>query len=744
MQHKNVFFLVWIFLSGTSFFAQAMAAEFVGRDKCESCHAEQVSQWSNSHHDLAMQEVNDKTVLGDFDNASLTHYDVKSSFFMKDGLYMVRTEGPDGKLQDFAIKYTFGVVPLQQYLIEFPGGRLQALSLAWDSRPKEQGGQRWFHLYPDEKIAYDDELHWTRPSQNWNSMCAECHSTRLEKNYDPVSRSFSTSWKEINVSCEACHGPGSDHISWADHKPGWEKFKDDKGLTILLDERKNIQWKTDGKTQLPVRSSMRTTDREIEMCARCHSRRSPISKNYTHSESLMDQYLPATLDEGLYHADGQIDNEVYVYGSFRQSKMYQAGVTCSDCHEPHSLKLRLPGDGVCLQCHQAEKYAQQKHHFHSPESTGASCAECHMPAKNYMVVDPRHDHSMRIPRPDLSLELGVPNACNNCHTDESADWADKQLRVWYGHKLKGFQSYAHALNDQRENHPAAGNELAALIRNTNAPDIARATAVAHIGPYISGHTVDVLATGIADPDPAVRAATLNALEHAPLNLRVRLAFPLLDDDVRAVRILAARLLAPLPAGELKDDQRALLEKGIKEYIDSQEAMAERPEAQTNLAGLYAALGNTEKAISAYSTAIELNPVFTPAYVNLADLYRSQGDEKQAMKVLRDAIKVVPNNADLHHALGLSLVRQKQTGQAIKELKLAATLNTDNTRYSYIYAIALNSTGQSEQAVLALQGALAVHPDNVDILTALVSINRDMGNQQAAKIYAGKLRAITGR
>lgn len=731
-------------LVAINFLNNAMASGFIGREKCGSCHAEQLKQWTGSHHDLAMQEANEKSVLGDFNDASLTHYGVTSSFFKKDGQYMVRTEGSDGKHQDFAIKYTFGVEPLQQYLIEFPGGRLQALSLAWDSRTEEQGGQRWFHLYPDEKIAYDDELHWTGFNQNWNSMCAECHSTGLEKNYDSVSRSFTTSWKEINVSCEACHGPGSDHISWADHKPGWEKLEADKGLAILLDERKNIQWQIDSKTHLPVRSSKRTTDREIEMCARCHSRRSPISKKYTHGKSLMDQYLPATLDEGLYHADGQIDSEVYVYGSFRQSKMYQAGVTCSDCHEPHSLKLRMPGNGVCLQCHQADKYAQKSHHFHSPESKGASCAECHMPAKNYMVVDPRHDHSMRIPRPDLSLELGVPNACNNCHTDKSTEWAAKQVRAWYGDRPKSYQNFAHALQAQRENRPAAANELADLIRDTETPDIARATALAHIGPYLNGRTVDVLAIGISDPDPAVRAATLNALERAPLNLRVRLAFPLLSDDVRAVRILAARVLAPLPAGELKDEQRMLLEKGIKEYIASQEVMAERAESQTNLAGIYNVLGETDKAISTYNTAIELNPVFAPAYVNLADLYRSQGDEKQAMKVLRGAIKVVPKNADVHHALGLSLVRQKQTGQAIEELKLAATLNTGNARYSYIYAIALNSTGQPEQAVMALQGALAVHPGNVDILSALVSINRDMGNQQATKIYAGKLRAITGR
>jgi cytochrome c553 len=362
-----------------------------------------------------MQPASGETVLGDFDNASLNQFGVTSSFYMKDGKFMVRTEGTDGKLQDYEIKYTFGVEPLQQYLIDFPGGRMQALSLAWDSRTKERGGQRWFHLYPDEKINHDDELHWTQPSQNWNSMCAECHSTRLEKNYDPLNKAFDTCWSEIDVSCEACHGPGSEHVSWAEQKPGWKKLEASKGLSILLDERKGVHWKIDTKTGNATRSEARNSNNEIEMCARCHARRSPISDGYVHGEPLLDHYLPRLLDEGMYHADGQIDDEVYVYGSFVQSKMFHAGVTCSDCHEPHSLKLRAPGNGVCLQCHTAKKYDAESHYFHKLGSTGASCAECHMPPKKFMVIDPRHDHSIRIPRPDLSVELGTPNACNNCH-----------------------------------------------------------------------------------------------------------------------------------------------------------------------------------------------------------------------------------------------------------------------------------------------------------------------------------------
>jgi len=689
-----------------------------------------------------MQPATAKTVLGDFDNASLSQFGVTTSFYKKDGKYMVKTEGPDGKLQDYEIKYAFGVDPLQQYLIEFPGGRLQALSLAWDSRPKAQGGQRWFHLYPDEKIAHDDQLHWTQASQNWNSMCAECHSTHLEKHYDPVSRTFSTSWSEIDVSCEACHGPGSQHVTWATHAAGWEKLETGKGLVISLDERKDVHWKIIPETGNAVRSKVRGSDKEIEMCARCHARRSPISRDHVHGEPLLDHYLPRRLDQGMYLADGQIDDEVYVYGSFLQSKMYHAGVTCSDCHEPHSVTLRIPGNGVCLQCHQADRYDQSSHHFHQPGSQGASCAECHMPPRTYMVVDPRHDHSMRIPRPDLSAKLGTPNACNNCHQDKDAAWAAAQVNTWYGDTPTGFQTYAEALHGAWHEQAGSGNTLATLIRDRDTPAIARATAFDQIGPYLSAATIDVLPQGLSDDDPGVRAAAVAALESVPAEIRVRLAFPMLDDPVRAVRIEAARVLASIPSGEPSKAQRTSLDKALQEAVTAQQAMAERPEAQTYLGSLYAALGEAEEAVSAYKTAAELNAAYVPAYVNLADLYRAQGRETEAENVLRRAIKVSPGNADVHHALGLSLVRQQRSDEGIEELRLASTSAPDNARYIYVYAVALNSTGKPEQAVMVLQGAHNRHPNNRDILSGLVSFHRDMGNKAAARSYAEKLRAIS--
>ncbi len=741
MYLKITLFLSWLLLFPAIFSAPLDSAGYVGRATCAECHEQQVTQWTGSHHDLAMQPATADTVLGDFNDTSLSWFGVTSTFYRKGDLFMVLTEGPDGMLQDYQIQYTFGVTPLQQYLIEFPGGRLQALSLAWDTRSKEQGGQRWFHLYPDEKIAHDDELHWTRPSQNWNNMCAECHSTRLRKNYDAASRTFATTWAELDVSCEACHGPGAAHLAWAKKEPDWEDREADMGLAVLLDERKGVHWSIDPKSGIPARSKPRRTEKEIQVCARCHSRRSPLTDGYIHGDGFLDHYRPRLLDEGMYFADGQIRDEVYVYGSFLQSKMYSAGVTCSDCHDPHNMDTRLPSNGVCLQCHQAGKYDHAGHHFHKPEEAGGSCVECHMPPRTYMVVDPRHDHSMRIPRPDLSGKLDTPNACNNCHVDKDPTWAAEQFNNWYPGQPKSHQQYIETLAAARDGHPGVGRMLADLIRDAETPAIARATALSAMTDHLSRDSLDTLQIGISDSDPLLRLAAIDAMRPLPPAMQVRMAYPLLEDPVRAVRMEAARVLADIPAGRLPKNLQTVLDQATKEYIEAQHSNAERPEAHANLGNLFAAQGKTATAEAAYRTAIELDPAFIPAYVNLADLLRSRGDESAAERTLHQALIVLPDNAVVHHALGLSMVRQGRYQKALHELRLASAAAPDNARYVYVYAVALHSTGHPEQAVLVLQGAHNRFPNNTDILNALVAYHRVLGNQEAAQTYAKKLANI---
>lgn len=684
---------------------------FVGRAACAGCHVEQDKLWQGSHHDLAMQEVNEQTVLGDFQDAEFSKDGVVSRFFRQNGRFMVNTDGPDGKLEDFEIKYVFGVTPLQQYLIELPCGKLQALSIAWDSRSKDQGGQRWFHLYPNEKIDHTDELHWTRRSQNWNFMCAECHSTNLQKNYDATSRTYHTTWSEIDVSCEACHGPGADHVVWAKHEPGFDNVDaKTKGLAVLLNERRGAAWRIDPQTGNAQRNTPRSGDKEIEVCARCHSRRAQLLGDY-HYGRLMDSHLPSLLRQSLYHADGQIDGEVYEYGSFLQSKMYQAGVTCSECHEPHSLKLRVADKGTCLQCHAASKYDDAKHHFHATDSVGAKCVSCHMPTNTYMGVDARRDHGFRVPRPDLTEKIGTPNACNTCHADKSAEWAADTVKRWYGHQPKGYQNYAEALHAARVGNADASARLSALLQDKSQPAIARATAISELGANLTSELLPVLTQALQSSEPLVRGAALEALEQVPPEQRWSLAHDRLHDPVRSVRILAAAALAGLAPANISASEQADYASASSEYLKSLDLNADDPAAQVNRGNFHTARNEFEAAERAYREALQLDPDFEIAYINLADFFRVTHRDSEGLSLLEQGLARLPEAADLHHSLGLLQVRLKNTAEALKSLERAVKLSPNLPRFSYIYAIALNSVGRERDARDAVRAALTTSPND---------------------------------
>lgn len=714
-------------------------ARHVGGAECAGCHANQQAAWQGSDHDLAMQVADEKSVLGNFADAKFAYAGTTSTFSRRDGKYFVNTDGPDGKLADFEIKYTFGVRPLQQYLIEFPGGRMQALSIAWDTRPKAQGGQRWFHLYPGQNIKAGDWLHWTAGGQNWNFTCAECHSTNLRKNFDAKSGAFKTTWSAINISCEACHGPGSNHVSWARKQGDWQALAATKGLALALDERKGVTWTAVAETGNARRSVPRASTREIDSCARCHGRAARISDDYVHGKSPLDTHRLALLADNLYWNDGQMRDEVYNWGSFVQSRMFAAGVTCSDCHDPHSLKLKAPGNAVCAQCHQPAKFDNAAHTHHAPGTPGAACAACHMPTTTYMVVDPRHDHSMRIPRPDLSAKLGTPNACNNCHAKESAQWAAAAIVEWNGKMPVGYQNFAEALRAGSVGAPGARGALLGLIDDKAQPAIVRASAIDRLGRWMTPTMLPAVTRALNDPDAVVRLAAVEALANTDPPTRQRYLARMLGDTVRAVRIEAARALAGPPEAGLPPDDRLRFERALAEYVAAQTYNADRPEGRSSLAALSAARGDAERAIAEYRNAIALDPAYVQAYANLADLYRARGVDSEAETVLRAGIVKVPDAAALHHALGLVFVRQKRSGEALGELAAAARLEPASARYAYVYAVALNDAGQPKQALQVLDAALARHPYDREVLAALAHFRA--GDREAARNYVRQLREL---
>jgi predicted CXXCH cytochrome family protein len=723
--------------------ADEPAAMFVGSEACAGCHRAEADLWRSSQHKHAMDHATEQSVLGDFNNANFDYYGVRSRFFRRDGKFLVETDGPDGKPATFEVKYTFGLDPLQQYLIEFSDGRLQALSLAWDTRTKEQGGQRWFHLYPNEEIRHDDVLHWTKLNQNWNFMCAECHSTGVRKNYDALNDRFASTFAEISVGCEACHGQGSRHVAWVREQRSWWPFGKDqdpkKGLLTRLDERRDVVWRRDPRTGNAQRNfTPALLRKEVETCGRCHARRGAFSEDWVPGRWLSDTHIVSPLARGLYEADGQMRDEVYNYGSFKQSKMFAAGVTCSDCHEPHGAKLRAPGDGVCAQCHAPDKYAAASHHRHEAANPPLACASCHMPARTYMVVDRRHDHGFRVPRPDLSVKLGTPNACNDCHSDQSAEWAAAAVERWYGPERKGFQKYAEAFHSAWTEKADAAALPSVVAADRSAPAFARASALSELVPRVSPSNIGLARTGLADPDPMVRIGALDMLESVPAAQIWPLVAPLLSDSSRGVRIRAAALLAPVPTASQPAADREAFKRAAAEFIAAQRLNADRPEARSALGNFFARRGRAPDAEAEYKAALRLSPRYAPAAINLADLYRSLGRDGEGEGVLRAAIGSSPDDAGLHHALGLVLTRLKRYQDSLAALRRAAELDPDRARYAYVYGVALHSAGHVDEAMTVLKESAARHPDDRDTLLALISYSRDAGDFAGALGYAERL------
>ncbi|UCH95890.1 MAG: tetratricopeptide repeat protein [Candidatus Aminicenantes bacterium] len=697
---------------------------FVGRERCIGCHKREYDQWQGSHHDKAMDEANEHTVLGDFNDAVFAHRGVTTRFYRKGKKFFVYTRGSKGKMDEFEITYTFGVTPLQQYLVPFPGGGLQCLPYAWDVKEK-----RWYHLYPDENIQPDDWLYWTNAGQNWNGMCAECHSTNLEKGYDPETGVYCTTWSGIDVSCEACHGPGSRHVEWAE-LPGMARSREVENFGLVV------------RT-----GSMDATD-QVRLCARCHSRRTQLG-DYNHGgKDMMDNLVPELLNESTYFSDGQILDEVYVYGSFVQSKMYRNNVRCSDCHDIHSLKPVKQGNDLCLQCHRGDTYNTKDHHFHKQKGEegeaiyadngkkrievgeGAECVKCHMPGRYYMGIDYRPDHSIRVPGPDLTGKLSVPNACNRCHRDKSVKWAADQFTQWYGISRKPH--YGTILAAGRRRIPGARGELIKLANDPLYPVLVRATALTLLSAYPGEDSTLAFKRALDDPEALIRHTAVRYLNPLASAERIRLIVPLLNDPVKAVRIEAAMNLTAVPAGQLNARQAKAFRDALLEYQKTMEYSADLPFARFNLGNMYANIGQLERAIENYKMAIQLDKDYYPAKINLAMLYNRLGKNSQTESLLRDVLNTHPQFYEAAYSLGLLLAEKKQFAEAAEYLEKAAKGLPEQARIHYNLGLLLQYLKRPEEAEAALLRTLEIEPDNMDYLYAAAGLYIKAGKLRKAK------------
>ena len=723
--------------------AAPLAAEFADPGACAGCHPAEQAAWTGSDHDLAMQQATPATVEGDFDDATFTAFGVTTRFHRDGDRFLVDTEGPDGTPATFEAPYVFGVEPLQQVLLALPKGRLQSFPIAWDTHRK-----RWFSLYPEARIPPGDPLHWTGPLLRWNSMCADCHSTDYRRNYDEASGSYDPAWLAIDVSCQACHGPAAAHVAWARSDPP------EPGGTEPVD------------VYLPGRRDVGPAVAEVETCAPCHSRRHPVGEGARIGEPFLDYYEPELLWPDLYHADGQIDGEVYVYGSFIQSRMYRHGVRCSDCHDPHTLKPRASGNALCVRCHSPEgnprfptlttkTYDSPEHHFHPPGSPGAACVACHMPSRTYMQVDDRRDHSLRIPRPDLTLSIGTPNACTGCHADRDAGWAADFLaaRRAPGDALPAH--YGEAIAAGREGRPDAVGRLVALEADESAPAIARATAVRMLGPAATAGRAEAIAALEAasrDADALVRAAAAGALAGAPPARAVPPLARLVADPRRAVRADAAFALSGLPQDGLDPEQRQAFGRALDEYRANQRALGDTAEAHLDLAMVDRRRGLASAAEREYRAALALRPDYTPARLELANLLNGQGRNDEAEQVLREAIalqdrlasglsddaRLRAERGELHYSLALVLAEEGRLQQSTVELGRASELLPERARIRYNHGLALQRLGRRDEALAALLDAERIDPSDHDVQNALAIFYAQQGDRAEALRHAQRL------
>jgi len=689
-------------------------ATYLGSAACEGCHQSQYRLWTDSHHALAMAEASKAPVLGDFADAKFSGHGQSTGFSTSDGGYIVNAQ-TDAGIESLRVRYTFGVEPLQQYLLELPGGRMQALAVAWDTRDTADGGQRWFHLNPGDPVAPDDPLHWTGLAYNWNSSCADCHSIGVTKGFRAKDDTYHTEFIELSVGCEACHGPGSIHAQQPQQSYG------------------------------PV---LDVSAPQVEVCAPCHSRRSQLAEGFQAGERYLDFYRPAFLQAPLYHPDGQILDEVYVYGSFLQSKMYRRGVRCTDCHDPHRATLRLEGNALCLQCHSVagnprfptllrRNYDDASHHFHEPGSDAARCVSCHMPERTYMGVDDRHDHSFRIPRPDLTEAYGVPNTCGGCHADRSAAELAGQIREW-SIESRDTPDWANVLSQVRLRRLDVEPLAAQLAQDPDQPELLRATLLAEFSGYGRGYSSDAIRAGLRDPSPLVRLGALASIERLDTAVTRAVLLRLLDDPFRAVRIEAARASADLLREPLSLETRDRVEAGLEEYLSSQRLHADRPEALTNIGIVELARGDAEAAERTYRAALERQSRWVPARVNLADLLHTLDRGDEANQLLDEGRVLVPDSAELAFAYGLSLVRSGHVDAAVAQLEAATFAAPEVPRYRYAWALALNGTQQPDAAIDVLRDGLQIFPDHSEMLFAIATMQRDLGRRSEARHAAQRL------
>ncbi|TBR37514.1 hypothetical protein CBF23_014485 [Marinomonas agarivorans] len=685
-------------------------------DNCQSCHTEASADWQQSHHAKSMAEANPDTVLGDFDNHQTTHFQQSVRFYTKDNQYKMDLHEA-GVTTTYTVAYVFGFTPLQQYLIETESGQFQVFPFAWDTRPKKEGGQKWYANNLAEDIQPNDRLHWLQPLQNWNGMCADCHSDGLVRNYSLEKHTFSSHYTNINVGCVSCHADMTD-----DHSDNHTKAKSLDSKQAKPTDMSG--WKRANNANIASWQGKPRDNSFMEQCYACHSLRSPLTDGFNPVQSYLDQFSPTFLEPNLYHADGQIKEEVYVFGSFKQSKMHQAGVNCLDCHDKHTMKVKTLENTLCLQCHNPQRYQQESHFKHDLGSEGAQCINCHMPENRYMGVDDRRDHSFKIPRPHVSVDYQTPNACVQCHQGKTNEWAAEITTKWYGPPAP-YSTSEKALLELRSLRLLPFPQHLRLINDTTLSEIERASAIIYLGNTPYQLTDAIIRDWVTSPLPLIRLAIARMGFLLPVAERQKTYATLTEDRFKAIRVAAAQNLA-YQANTTQSEalSAALLELEVANAIN-----AWRGEGNINQSIVAIQKGDLAAAAEALTRSLKVDPYFADSYVNLADIYHQQGKQQQEKDALNQGLLAVPNSASLHYAKGLFFIRAGDKKASVAEFKTAMTLMPSNSQFAYLYFLALDSVGLTRQALTELRTVVKRYPNDGRMINLGLGFAQKLNDRQ---------------
>lgn len=691
-------------------------AQYAGSASCQGCHERAFQGWKDSNHGLAERNwATDMDGPAFSARRTLNHNGHESEVFLDaDGVAKILTKGFEGKRSAYPVVRVIGNDPLRQFLISGPGGRLQTCDASYDPNKGE-----WFDVYENDPREPGDWGHWTGQGMNWNAMCASCHNTRLRKNYEPQTNSYHTTMAEMSVGCESCHGPMKAHVEWQKNPPqGYESEKPERNREMGLSD--------------PTVSRF-TKSQMVETCAACHSRRMEITGDPVPGEPYFDHFaLTVTDGTDLYYPDGQVRDENYVFSSFLSSGMHHAGVTCGDCHEPHSNRLLIQGNMLCMRCHsggtdmKAPVIVPETHSPCTPGTSGHDCKSCHMPHTTYMQRHPRRDHGFTIPDPWLTKEYGVPNACNRCHKEKPTEWALEEAEKFYGDRLeRPTRRRAVLVAKARAGDPAV---LPGLIEMAKVERIAawRATACHLLEPWVFEESVtQALTAALVDESPLVREAALRILVHpCRQNAReVRDAVgKLLDDPIRSVRVAAAWDLV---------DTLDLASKAGKELTHALDINADQPTGRMRLSQFAYLRGNTKAAVQQIRKAIEWDPNSPPFHHDLAILLNMAGDNAGAIKALRRAIELDPNESEYPYKLALALAETGDVKGSMQQLEACVRLDPGNSRAWYNLGLAYHSNQEPQKAIEALLRAEATGPADASVPYARATIHAQLGQRDEA-------------